>query len=88
MTLYLGSKSNQLKKKGAGLMYCRNCGTKLPDGEVVCPNCGTSDRDSYMYDILPEINDERCQIPKDTIAKTIGIILAVVAAAVWLVFFA
>lgn len=67
-------------------MYCRNCGTKLPDGEVVCPNCGTSDRDSYMYDILPEINDELCQIPKDTIAKTIGIILAVVAAAVWLVF--
>ena len=41
-----------------------------------------------MYDILPEINDELCQIPKDTIAKTIGIILAVVAAAVWLVFFA
>lgn len=69
-------------------MYCRNCGAELPDGEVVCPNCGMSDQDPYRHDILPEINDELCQIPKDTIAKTIGIILAVVAAVVWLLFFA
>lgn len=70
-------------------MYCRNCGAELPDEETVtCPDCGMSVQDPYKHDILPEVNDELCQIPKDIVVKMIGIILAVLGAVIWLLFFA
>ncbi len=27
--------------------YCKNCGTKLPEGSSFCPNCGTKADDIY-----------------------------------------
>lgn len=46
----------------------------------------TPANDPYWDDVLPEINDELYQIPKDTIAKAIGIVVAVAASIAWLIF--
>lgn len=46
----------------------------------------TPANDPYWDDVLPEINDELYQIPKDTIVKTLGIVVAVAASIAWLIF--
>lgn len=45
----------------------------------------TPANDPYWDDVLPEINDELYQIPKDIIVKAIGIVVAVAASISWLI---
>ncbi len=60
-------------------MYCRNCGTKLPDGANFCPKCGTADKSSPTAE-TPAAK----AVPKNSMDLQKGLLLLLAAVVVLL----
>ena len=60
--------------------------TTLPAGETNYPSNYSIEDDAYWNDVLPEIDNEINQIPKDVILKAVGCVVALFVIIAWLIF--